>query len=42
VLILIGCSLSHALALSDKRHEERAAESVQVAKIKELEVVMKS
>jgi hypothetical protein len=40
VLTLIDCSLSQALVLSMKQRQKRAAKSVQVAKIAELEVVM--
>jgi uncharacterized coiled-coil protein SlyX len=42
VLVLIDCFISQALALSEKQREKRAAESVQVAKIVELEVVVRS
>jgi hypothetical protein len=42
VLALIECSISQALALSEKHHGKRAAESVQVAKNVELEVLVRS
>jgi hypothetical protein len=42
VLVLIDYSILHAFALSEKKHEKRAAESAQMAKIAELEVVMRS
>jgi hypothetical protein len=42
VLVLIDYSILHAFALSEKKREKRAAESAQMAKIAELEVVMRS
>jgi hypothetical protein len=42
VLVLIDCSISQALALSEKQHVRRAAESVHVVKNVELEVLVKS
>jgi uncharacterized coiled-coil protein SlyX len=42
VLILIDYSILHVLALSGKQHEKRATELAQMAKIVELEVVMRS
>jgi hypothetical protein len=42
VLILIDYSISQALGLSGKQPENRATESVQMAKIAKLEVVMRS
>jgi hypothetical protein len=42
VLFLIDHFISRVLALSEKQCEKRAAESVQVAKIVELEVVARS
>jgi hypothetical protein len=42
VLILIDCSISQALTLSEKQHAKRATESAQVAKNAELEVLVRS
>jgi hypothetical protein len=42
VLTLIDCSISQALALSEKQHAKRATESVQVVKNVELEVLVRS
>jgi hypothetical protein len=42
VLVLIDCSILQALALSEKQRARRAAESVQVAKNVELELLMQS
>jgi ABC-type protease/lipase transport system fused ATPase/permease subunit len=42
VLVLICCFISQVLALSEKQCEKWVAESAQVAKIAELEVVARS
>jgi hypothetical protein len=42
VLIVIHYFISQVLALSEKRHEKRSIELAQMAKLAELEVVMKS
>jgi hypothetical protein len=42
VLTLIGCLFSQALTLSKSQHEKRTAESMQVAKNAELEVLANS
>jgi hypothetical protein len=42
VLALIDCSISRALALSEKQRVERAIEFGQIAKNAELEVLMRS
>jgi hypothetical protein len=39
---LIDCSISQVLALSEEQHAKRAAESVHVAKIAVLEVLVRS
>jgi hypothetical protein len=42
VLALIDCSISQALALSEKQRAERAIELTQIAKNVELEVLVRS